>query len=74
VWLFADPRVKDWLLMSSPFPTIAISLSYVYCVKVLGPRMMANRKPMNLQRVLIFYNIFQVLFNAWLFYEVMEYL
>jgi hypothetical protein len=64
--------VKDWLLMSSPFPTIAICLTYVYFVKVLGPRMMASRKPMNLQRVLIVYNIYHVSFNAWLFYEVME--
>jgi hypothetical protein len=31
---YADPRVKDWLGMSSPFPTIGISLSYVFIVKV----------------------------------------
>lgn len=30
----SDPRVNDWPLMSSPFPTIAISLTYAYCVKV----------------------------------------
>lgn len=30
----SDPRTNDWLLMSSPFPTIAISLTYAYCVKV----------------------------------------
>lgn len=30
----SDPRTRDWLLMSSPFPTIAISLTYAYCVKV----------------------------------------
>lgn len=30
----SDPRVKDWFLMSSPFPTIAISLTYAYFVKV----------------------------------------
>lgn len=30
----ADPRVKDWLGMSSPFPTMALSLAYVVIVKV----------------------------------------
>lgn len=30
----SDPRVSEWPLMSSPFPTIAISLTYAYCVKV----------------------------------------
>lgn len=30
----SDPRVSDWALMSSPFPTIAISLAYAYFVKV----------------------------------------
>jgi hypothetical protein len=70
--MFADPRVNDWLLIGSPFPTIALCLSYVYFVKVLGPRVMANRKPMKLQRALIVYNIYQVSLNAWLFYEVMK--
>jgi hypothetical protein len=64
--------VNDWLLMSSPFPSLAICLSYVYFVKVLGPRIMYSRKPMNLQRVMIVYNFIQVMFNAWLFYEVTE--
>jgi hypothetical protein len=64
--------MNDWLLMGSPFPTLAICLSYVYFVKVLGPRIMDGRKPMNLWAVLIVYNFVQVVFNAWLFYEVTE--
>lgn len=64
-----DPRTNNWLLMSSPFPTLAICFSYVYLVKVFGPRLMENRKPMDLRYVLIAYNLFQVLFSAWLFYE-----
>lgn len=31
---FSDPRTKDWPMMSSPFPTLAVCLSYVYIVKV----------------------------------------
>ncbi|XP_017021498.1 very long chain fatty acid elongase 7 isoform X1 [Drosophila kikkawai] len=65
----SDPRTRDYPLMSSPFPTIAISLTYAYIVKVLGPKLMENRKPFELRKVLIVYNALQVVFSAWLFYE-----
>ncbi|XP_065721852.2 very long chain fatty acid elongase 7 isoform X1 [Drosophila suzukii] len=65
----SDPRTRDYPLMSSPFPTIAISLTYAYIVKVLGPKLMENRKPFELRKVLIVYNAAQVIFSAWLFYE-----
>ncbi|TDG51454.1 hypothetical protein AWZ03_002249 [Drosophila navojoa] len=65
----SDPRTRDYPLMSSPFPTIAISLAYAYFVKVLGPKLMENRKPFELRKVLIVYNAAQVIFSAWLFYE-----
>nr|QMX41530.1 very long chain fatty acid elongation protein ELO5 [Dioryctria abietella] len=65
----SDQRVKDWFLMSSPFPTLAICLTYVFTVKVLGPKLMENRKPFELKKVLIWYNLFQVLFSIWLFRE-----
>ncbi|XP_012288595.1 elongation of very long chain fatty acids protein AAEL008004 [Orussus abietinus] len=65
----SDPRVNDWFMMSSPFPTLAICLFYAYFVKVLGPTLMENRKPFDLRRVMIFYNLFQVVFSTWLFYE-----
>ncbi|XP_050589156.1 elongation of very long chain fatty acids protein AAEL008004-like isoform X3 [Bombus affinis] len=56
-------------MMSSPFPTLFICLSYVYGVKVLGPKLMENRKPFQLKNALIIYNLFQMVFSAWLFYE-----
>lgn len=65
----SDPRVNDWLLMSSPFYTLCICLGYVYVVKILGPKLMENRKPFELKKVLIIYNLFQVIFSTWLFYE-----
>lgn len=66
----SDPRVNNWAMMSSPFPTLAICLFYAYFVKVLGPKLMENRKPFDLRRVMIWYNLFQVIFSSWLFYEV----
>ncbi|CAG9819055.1 unnamed protein product [Phaedon cochleariae] len=65
----SDQRVNDWFLMSSPFYTLSICLTYVYIVKVIGPTLMENRKPFELKNVLIVYNLFQVLFSSWLFYE-----
>ncbi|GLV34337.1 uncharacterized protein CBL_00265 [Carabus blaptoides fortunei] len=65
-----DPRTANFPLMSSPVPTMAICLSYVYFVKVLGPKIMENRKPMQFKNTLIIYNLFQVIFSAWLFYEI----
>jgi len=65
-----DPRVNHWSMMSSPFPTLAICLSYAYFSKVLGPKMMENRKPLNLRNVLVVYNFLQTIFSSWIFYEV----
>ncbi|KAG8252566.1 Elongation of very long chain fatty acids protein 7 [Homalodisca vitripennis] len=52
-----------------PFPTLGICLFYAYFSKVLGPRLMENRKPFDLRRVLIFYNLIQTVFSSWIFYE-----
>lgn len=65
----SDPRVNDWPLMSSPLPTLAICLSYAYTVKVIGPKFMENRKPFNLKYPIMIYNLAQVIFSTWLFYE-----
>ncbi|XP_063975009.1 very long chain fatty acid elongase 7-like [Diachasmimorpha longicaudata] len=65
----SDPRVNDWPLMSGPLPTFLICISYAYFVKVLGPKLMENRKPLSLRRIMIAYNLFQVIFSTWLFYE-----
>lgn len=66
----ADPRVKDWAMMESPLPTFAMCAFYVYFSKSLGPKLMANRKALDLRLVLVLYNLFQTLFSTWLFYEV----
>lgn len=71
-YLFLDPRVKDWPMCSSPLPTLAACICYAYCAKVVGPRLMANRKPFELRNVLIVYNFAQTIFSAWIFYEVIH--
>lgn len=68
----SDPRVNDWAMMSSPFPTLGICLSYVVFSKVLGPKLMENRKPLDLRGVLIMYNLIQTLFSLWIFCEYLK--
>ncbi|KAH8414537.1 hypothetical protein KR215_008493 [Drosophila sulfurigaster] len=65
----SDPRVKDMFLASSPLPTLGMCLFYAYFSKSLGPRLMANRKAMDLRKVLVYYNAIQTIFSAWIFYE-----
>ena len=40
----ADLRVKNWLGMSSPFPTIALSLAYFVIVKVKLSRQVYSKE------------------------------
>uniref|UniRef100_A0A336MLV6 Elongation of very long chain fatty acids protein n=1 Tax=Culicoides sonorensis TaxID=179676 RepID=A0A336MLV6_CULSO len=68
----SDPRVKDWPMMSSPFPTLALCLFYAYFSKTLAPKLMANRKPFDLRNILIVYNLFQTVFSIWIFYEYLQ--
>lgn len=66
----SDPRVKDWFLMGSVFPSILCVLVYVYFVKVFGPKFMEKRKPYDLNNSMLAYNFMQVLISAGLFIEV----
>lgn len=70
--IMIDPRVKNFFLLSSPLPTLGLCIFYAYFSKSLGPRLMANRKPMDLRKVLVYYNAIQTIFSAWIFYEVTD--
>jgi elongation of very long chain fatty acids protein 7 len=61
--LLSDPRVDGYPLMSSPLPTIAIIALYIYFVKNLGPRLMKDRKPLELKGIITVFNLFQVAAN-----------
>ncbi|CAG9826974.1 unnamed protein product [Diabrotica balteata] len=63
-----DSRTKDFFLVASPIPTIALSVAFLISVTVLIPTFMKNRKPYELKNFVILYNGFQVLFSTWLFY------
>lgn len=56
--------------MDSPFPTLAMVVVYLLSVVVIGPSLMANRKPFQLNKIIVVYNAFQVLFSSYMLYEV----
>ncbi|KAI1280912.1 putative protein for very long chain fatty acid elongation [Halotydeus destructor] len=64
-----DVRVKDWPLVQSPLPTISFCLSYVLFVKVIGPRWMKGKEPLNIRWLMVAYNFVMVAVSIWLFWK-----
>lgn len=72
-WLnsFADPRVAEWPLMSSPWPVLSIFAGYLFAANY-GPKLMAGRKPFQLKWALIAYNLYISLLNLWIALELLH--
>ncbi|KAL6257554.1 hypothetical protein P5V15_011128 [Pogonomyrmex californicus] len=64
----ADPRTKDYFMISSPWPGLTLIGLYLYFIYSFGPRFMKKRQPFKLNRILQIYNIIQILLNGLLFY------
>lgn len=66
-WLssFADPRVEDWPMMSSPLPPLGAFFIYLF-VANYGPTFMKHRKPLQLRWILIVYNLYVATLNLWI--------
>ena len=61
-----DARVKPYPLISGgPWPVVGMCFTYLYIVKVLGPRLMADRKPFDLKNPIRLYNLFMVAVNMY---------
>ncbi|CAM1304965.1 ELOVL4 (predicted) [Pycnogonum litorale] len=58
----SDSRVSEWFLMSSPLPTVLLSIIYLMMV-VFGPKFMSDRQPYNVRPILIVYNFIVVFLN-----------
>lgn len=56
--------------MNNPLPTLGMVATYLTWVLIIGPIYMRDRKPMDIKNIIIFYNGFQVLLSAYMFYEV----
>ncbi|XP_076478456.1 very long chain fatty acid elongase 7 isoform X2 [Bombus vancouverensis nearcticus] len=65
-----DPRTQDYFLIGSPWGCFSIVAFYLYFVHVLGPNIMAKRKPFNLNRILQIYNLIQIVSCAYIFHKI----
>ena len=69
LWLIRDKRVDGWPMMDSPLPTIGLCLAYIYICCGLGPALMKDRPAFVLRKPIMVYNVLQVVFSGYVFYE-----
>lgn len=58
--------------MDSPWPVLFILFAYLYFVLKAGPKFMKNRNPMNIDRLVMVYDIVQVLCSFFVVEEVIN--
>ncbi|CAH1395776.1 unnamed protein product [Nezara viridula] len=59
-------EIQSWLMMSSIWPSVALTSGYLYFVILGGPKLMEGRKPYNLKSPMLVYNLLQVVFSSWI--------
>ncbi|XP_015795290.1 elongation of very long chain fatty acids protein AAEL008004 [Tetranychus urticae] len=65
-----DPRVSIYpFFTSGPWLTLTLVALYLVTVKYVGPLWMRDRKPYDLRRLLIVYNLLMVTLSSYLFYQ-----
>lgn len=62
----AEPKTNEYFLLRSPFPTLFLCSAYVLFVKLIGPAIMRDRKPLKLNNFMLAYNIATVFANLFL--------
>lgn len=68
-----DPRTQGWFLSGNIPVVCTLLLSYVYFVKVAGPRYMKGRKPMDgLKPAILVYNAAMVVLNVFFSYSFLK--
>lgn len=55
-----DPEVREWFMVKSNFWPIFLCTMYLLTIKVIGPSFMRDRKPFELRKTMIVYNLFLV--------------
>lgn len=65
---YGDPRLAGFPLMKTPWPVVAMCVSYLWFVKIIGPSLMNDRKAYELFSFIRIYNLIMVLWNGFGFY------
>ncbi|RWS23398.1 elongation of very long chain fatty acids protein-like isoform X2, partial [Leptotrombidium deliense] len=64
-----DERVKDWYFIANPLPILSFTVTYLITVKIIGPKIMRNRKAFELRKAMIAYNTTMVITSLVMFIE-----
>ncbi|XP_059610236.1 elongation of very long chain fatty acids protein 7-like [Phlebotomus argentipes] len=67
----SDPRTSDYPMMKNPLKLLILLGLYLYFVLELGPKIMEKRKPFNLERILIVFNVAQIAICSYLLISAM---
>lgn len=70
IFHISDPRSKDMFLSGSPLPTLGLLGLYYYFIFDIGPKLMQNRPAFKLERIMLIYNLFQVIANGYIVFVV----
>lgn len=68
-----DPRTRDYPLVMNPLFVVTLLASYLYFVKVAGPRWMKDREPFRILNVVRVYNLALVVINTKFLYTVLRF-
>ncbi|XP_028026396.1 elongation of very long chain fatty acids protein 7-like isoform X2 [Bombyx mandarina] len=61
--------VDSWFMMSSPMPILSVVAVYLILIRI-GPRIMKNRQPLQMNKFMAYYNASQVLLAAMICFKV----
>ncbi|KAG8200509.1 hypothetical protein JTE90_000586 [Oedothorax gibbosus] len=64
-WSGGPPVVRNLFLVRSVYPMLIFTSTYVLFVKIVGPYVMKNRKPVQMRPLIIVYNFWLVIFYVW---------
>nr|CAD7589858.1 unnamed protein product [Timema genevievae] len=72
VMQMVNPRTIDWFLVRNPIYLLIILMTYLYFIQYLGPKLMKDRNPFDLSRLIMIFNVTQIVYNVWMFNEVVS--
>ena len=64
IFVFLDLRTDHYFLMGSPVKVLTLIGLYLYFIKIYGPKFMKHRTLLQLNRIMMWYNAFQVITNT----------
>ncbi|XP_026729754.1 elongation of very long chain fatty acids protein 7-like isoform X1 [Trichoplusia ni] len=63
--------VDSWFMMSSPMPILSVVVAYLILIRI-GPRIMKNRQPLQMNRLIAYYNASQVFLATMICFKVFK--